>query len=57
MEDRVIISSELRLFPGAPSGFSCAAASAKILGVPTCVYGFITYLIIGILSILALKSK
>ncbi len=45
------------LFPGAPSGFSCAAASAKILGVPTCVYGFIMYLIIGILSVMALKSK
>ncbi len=45
------------LFPGTPSGFSCAAASAKILGVPTCVYGFIMYLLIGVLSALALKSK
>jgi hypothetical protein len=44
-------------FPGAPSGFSCAAASAKILGLPTCIYGFIMYLIIGLLSGLALVSK
>ncbi len=45
------------LFPGAASAFGCAAASAKILGVPTCVYGFIMYLIIGALSILGLRSK
>lgn len=45
------------LFPGGSSAFSCAAASTKILGVPTCVYGFIMYVIIGVLSILALKSK
>ena len=45
------------LFPGTPSAFGCAAASSKILGVPTCVYGFIMYLVVGILSLLALKSK
>ncbi len=45
------------LFPGAPAGFACAAASARILGVPTCVYGFAMYLVIGILSFLALKGK
>ncbi len=45
------------LFPGTPQGFSCAAASAKILGVPTCVYGFIMDLLIGALAALALKSE
>jgi uncharacterized membrane protein len=45
------------LFPGVSSAFGCAAASTKILGVPTCIYGFIMYLIIGILSVMALKSK
>jgi hypothetical protein len=45
------------IFPGARSGFSCAATSAKILGLPTCVYGFIMYLIIGVLAFLALSSK
>jgi hypothetical protein len=44
-------------FPGVSSTFSCAVASTKIVGVPTCVYGFIMYLIIGVLSGLALKSK
>ncbi len=44
------------IFPSATPAFGCAVASAKILGVPTCVYGFLMYLVIGILSILALRS-
>ncbi len=43
------------LFPSATPAFGCAVASAKILGVPTCVYGFVMYLIIGVLALLALK--
>ena len=45
------------LFPSAASGATCAAASAKILGLPTCVYGFIMYVIIGVLAYLAYASK
>ncbi len=45
------------LFPGASSGAACAVASAKILGLPTCVYGFLMYVIIGVLAFLALQSK
>ena len=45
------------LFPSASGGAVCAALSAKILGVPTCVYGFVMYVIIGVLAALALMSK
>jgi len=43
------------LVPGA--AVVCAAASGKILGLPTCVWGFIMYLIIGVLAYLALQTK
>jgi len=45
------------LFPSGGGEFVCAALSAKILGVPTCVYGFVMYVIIGVLAYLALASK
>jgi len=45
------------LFPGTSPGYGCAVASTKILGLPTCVYGFIMYVIIGVLAYLALQSK
>lgn len=45
------------LFPSAASGAVCAALSAKIFGLPTCVYGFIMYAIVAALALLALTSK
>ena len=45
------------LLPGGSSSLGCAVASTKILGLPTCIYGFIMYLIVGILSLLAIRSK
>ena len=45
------------LFPSMSSGQVCAALSAKIFGLPTCVYGFFMYCIIAALSLLALTSK
>lgn len=45
------------LFPGTSTGFGCAVASTKIFGLPTCVYGFLMYLVVGILAYLALQSK
>ena len=38
---------------------TCAigTCSTKILTIPSCVYGFIVYLIIFVVSILGLKSK
>jgi len=36
---------------------SCQACSQKIATVPVCVYGFIMYLAVFILSFLGLKSK
>jgi uncharacterized membrane protein len=44
-------------FPGASGGAVCAIASTKILGLPTCIYGFVMYLIVGALAYLAFKSK
>lgn len=32
------------------------ACSTKILTIPSCVYGFVVYLITGIVSIIGLKS-
>ncbi|MFH0834732.1 MAG: hypothetical protein V1881_00105 [Candidatus Micrarchaeota archaeon] len=45
------------LFPSASSGPTCSALSAKILGLPTCVYGFLMYTIVAVLAYLALKSR
>jgi len=46
------------LLPKAPgAGIVCAAASAKILGIPTCIYGLATFLAIFIVSMLALRSS
>ena len=44
-------------FTGGSSGLGCAVASTKILGLPTCIYGFVMYLIIGVLAYLALQIK
>jgi len=53
------------LFSGVLSYFEifqqfCAfggACSTKILTIPSCVYGFVVYLIISVVSIIGLKSE
>ncbi|MEM4254761.1 MAG: hypothetical protein QXR53_00330 [Candidatus Norongarragalinales archaeon] len=42
---------------GVGAGGSCPAASAAILGVPTCVYGFVMYAIITIVSLAGLTAR
>ncbi|VVB68492.1 Uncharacterised protein [Candidatus Norongarragalina meridionalis] len=44
-------------FPSASSGTTCAALSAKIFGLPTCVYGFAMYAIVAVLALLAINGK
>jgi len=44
-------------FPSGSPGLACAAASAKILGLPTCIYGFIMYAVIGVLAYLSFRSE
>ncbi len=39
------------------SGGTCGITSSLIFGLPSCVYGFLMYVIIGILAFLGLKSE
>lgn len=45
------------LFPSVSPGIACTALSAKLFGLPTCVYGFIMYAIVAVLALLAIMSK
>lgn len=47
------------LFLGACQlGFvGCGVNTGKILGLPSCVYGFFMYLLVFIVSVLGLRSK
>jgi uncharacterized membrane protein len=49
--------SYTELFASSPAFCSSATCSQQIASIPVCVYGFIMYLIIFVLSIIGLKSK
>ncbi len=45
------------VMPSLVAGVSCPSASAGIFGIPTCVYGFVMYTIITIISLAGLSSR
>jgi len=49
--------SYTELFTSSSAFCSSQTCSQKIASIPVCVYGFVMYLIIFIISILGLKSK